>query len=81
MGPTTLDYWTPLSPGDQDPCYEDAPNEEDCERWCNEISPVGSWFCSRVPGHPGPHVASDSDEVLEVWGDGFPAELRLPEGF
>jgi hypothetical protein len=69
-----LDYWAPLGPGSVDPCYEPS------DPWCNVISPKDSWFCSRTPGHPGPHVASDVDQVLEVW-DGLPMELRLPEGF
>ena len=70
------DYWAPLQPGDIDPCA--VPNER-C--WCDERSPMDEWYCSRTPGHPGFHVASDGCKVLEVWGDPLPHEMVLPEGF
>lgn len=79
-----LDYWAPLHPGDTDPAYVDNDGIDVAnmaETWCNEESPVDSWYCSRMPGHPGPHVASDTDAVLEVWGEGLPREMQLPEGF
>lgn len=25
------------------------------------------FYCTRMPDHPGPHIAGDGDEVLAVW--------------
>jgi hypothetical protein len=72
-------YWDPIPLGDHDPYYVNNPGTNEIN-WCNEMSPVDDWFCSRAPGHPGLHVASNEEEVLEVWGE-TPPDQRLPEGF
>lgn len=71
-GPTSLrDCITTLAPqlrpataqqykvGDPDP----TPNNDP---WCNADGPEGL-TCTWAPGHEGPHVAGDFDEIVAVW--------------
>lgn len=64
----------------KDPWRESEPNAAFGLDWCHaKYSHSGPWFCSRVPGHAGHHIARSGGTVVARWLDDAPhPEKRLP---
>lgn len=73
-----FDYWTVLSEGMTDPHVRVGGAV-----YCRAESPNRKYVCTRIPHHPGLHVASyiDGRVCCTAWGPAVPRELQLPEGF
>lgn len=68
----------PVLPDTADPLGDIRPNREPDRALTNRVhrmdgptcaqaSPRGGWVCTRLPGHPGQHIATGGALVLAVW--------------
>lgn len=54
-----------IKPGDLDPT---GGSDSDIDPFlCPWFHPTANLACTRMPDHPGPHIAGDGHEVLAVW--------------